>query len=399
MEIPSSVVSAATAVTDGRSAEEVARRNLVGGWQGQAVLKAVVTGDWFEVVEAFGEELGASRLGFVGMLRSREGRQATMSVLAGTRADDLSGLAEALAANGADIGQSLFSNPISLGDRQVEFYDIDLTTGALANDARAPIALFSPFYMDGWTERSSQPLRRRTIMFANVVATRYEVCTVPHARKASPPSRPAEELSPRDVRRAVAAWLTLHEMFHAAGPAPFFSAASQKRHLGKEYGFAEEARVDMTTFAAAQTILGPEAGDGMRRVLLDERLYRSARAGARAWLKAEKIGLDGTHGLLWLAIVCDGRSGSLEDGRLHFEMDAALEAVNGFLASVYENEFKAISQRSETRRILGEFGAALTSRCWAWLDANREQLARFAGWDEQPPPELGLGQLGIGGIA
>lgn len=325
------------------------------------VRAAYRTGEWDDAVAHFGAARGGPDLVYLGPMRANEHGATAPGLLVGTRDPAGAAVFEQIAAAAEELGERLFGTVCEFHGRVVEFYDIDLVAGPLRTARPAPIALFAPFYLGGWTDTDRQLAHRRTIMFGNVVASRFAAATRPAAALGTVlvDGRPPAVLDAGEaaLRQAIAGWLCLHELMHGSGPAPFFAPWTGKAQLGDAYGVIEEVRVDMTAFLAAGML---DAGYGrlVQEMILLERLLRSARRGLRRRPGSDgAVALDDAHGLSWLNVLAD-EAMTLVDGAISIDMAAVEERVRGVLATVYEVEQEAAAA-PDAREVLAAHGPRL----------------------------------------
>ncbi|MGH7723479.1 MAG: hypothetical protein ACRENL_11745 [Candidatus Dormibacteria bacterium] len=239
---------------------------------------------------------------------------------------------------------------------------MDLVAGPLRSARPAPIALFSPFYLAGWTDRERQFKTRRTIMFSNVVATRFMRATRPAAASSGIliDGQPPAILDATDVelKQAIGQWLSLHELMHGSGPAPFFAKWTGKSRLGKEYGVIEEMRVEMTSFVAAG-LLDIHQGRIVQEMILMERLFRCARRGLGRRRRGEAVELDDAHGLAWLGALSDVAIRA-DSGKIRVDMAGVERTIGQVLATVYAIEQEAATA-DDAASVLSEHGRRLQS--------------------------------------
>lgn len=349
------------------------------------VREAVRTGNWEDVVATFGEARGADDLFYLGPMQANETGAVAPGLLIGTRDPVGSEVFNDIAAATEHLGTSLFGSACQYHDRVVEFYDIDLTAGPLRAARFAPIALFSPFYLGGWKDTERQWPLRRTIMFSNVVASRFFNVTRPSITAAALriDGRPPTILEADEtlLRQAIAAWLCLHELMHGSGPAPFFSSWTGKARLGDTYGVVEEARVDMTAFIAAGMI-GHTYGRVAQELILLERLLRSGRRGLRLLARGEVPALDDAHGLSWLGSLTD-RAIRISRDSLTVDLSATEEQISAVLAAVYEVEQQAAAA-SDPAGILAVHGPRLQREISAPAESDSPVLKALSRLDIGP---------------
>ncbi|MFJ4864003.1 MULTISPECIES: hypothetical protein [unclassified Streptomyces] len=318
----------------------------------QGMLDGLAGHGWDDAVAAFGDLKDSGAAFYLGPMRAREKSEAGLGLLHAEKDEAAAQVVDAVESVVEDLGQALFGFPCSFHGRRVEFYDLKVAGGPLTDFPEVPIALFAPFYLDGWKDSARQLARRRTILLTNVVMERFRQITEQVLRAgvlidgSAPLLLAAGEA---DLRRAVAVWLTLHELMHGSGPMPFFASWSGKDQV-EEYGAIEEARVDMSGFLAADLLADVLPGARLaRELIVVERLFRSARSALLGDVPTAEQKLDDQHGLCWLGLGL--RSGALSAGRTGIEVDLGVLAaeVRSALGRVYEVEQQAAESEDPER--------------------------------------------------
>lgn len=297
-----------------------------------------LTGDgWDDAVAAFGDDLGNDHLFYLGPMMAREDKPASTGLIAGKRNQAATNFVDIIAGLSDELGARLFGFPCHFHGRVVEFYDLTSVAGSLDVAPEAPIALFTPFYLAGWNDFARQVERRRTVLFTNVVVHRFRrVAALALKVGFEVDHAPAQILSADDEELCAAAsvWLSLHELMHGSGPAPFFESWTGKSAVS-EYDCIEEARVDMSAFLAAGLIedILPAARLA-RELIVAERLFRSARRGLARLADHGPLTLDDEHGLCWLSLA--SQSDGLVDSHVNISrIDAAVRVA---LDEIYSSE-------------------------------------------------------------
>jgi Family of unknown function (DUF6421) len=326
------------------------------------VREAAATGRWEDVVAHFGSALGAPGLVYAGPMRVSEAGPTRPGLIIGRRDPIGTAISGTVAAQADLIGNRIFGYPADLRNRIVEFYDLHYAAGPVAEASVAPIALFTPYYLGGWQDTERQQLLRRSIMFSNVVAGRFRLVAAQAARNnvLIDGREPAVlRASDDSLRRAVACWLSLHEMMHGSGPAPFFAAWTGKSALGDTYGMMEEFRVDATSFMAAGLMDPAPHAILVQEIILLERLFRSGRRGLRMRAAGNQLKADEAHGLLWVGALTDRAMNVTRHG-LCIDMAAVADLVTRSLARIYAVE-QAAAESSESQKTLAAAAARLRS--------------------------------------
>ncbi|MFF7898247.1 hypothetical protein ACFZCV_05405 [Streptomyces sp. NPDC007920] len=309
---------------------------------------------WDDAVAAFGDLQGSETACYLGPMRAREKSKAGFGLLYAERDDAAAQVVSTLESTVDDLGEALFGFSCSFHGRKVEFYDLRVAAGPLTEFRDVPIALFSPFYLEGWEDTERQLARRRTILLTNVVTERFRRITakVLEAGIRVDGKRPALlDADETELRRAVPIWLSLHELMHGSGPMPFFASWSGKDRVA-DYSAIEEARVDMSGFLAADLLAGVLPGaDLARELIAAERLFRSARSGLLGQSPGTRPKLDDAHGLYWLSTGL--RSGAVAVGRDGIDVDlgALGDAARSTLGRVYEVEQQAADSQDPEQHL------------------------------------------------
>lgn len=314
-------------------------------------------GTWDNAVEAFTRSRGARVNFYLGPMRAEESGPSGMGLfLLEQRTHAAQNVAMLEQATGW-IGKAMFGAPCSFMGRVVEFYDITAAVGPFAEAGAKAIALFTPFYFDGWTDAARHRENRRSLILHNLIRARFDVLTVPFLDRLRIDSRHSMLCGASDdqIDDAFILWLTLHEMMHSSGPMPLFAEPGYKLDLGMDYGPIEEMRTDMSAFIALGLMEG-ELGERTRlaqELILAERLLRSVRVGNALDPLANGIGksLDGEHGCLWAATLHASGALRLGAGQIDIDWDGAQAAVRKILGAVYAGESAARASRDTPREL------------------------------------------------
>jgi hypothetical protein len=298
-------------------------------------------------VEAFAQTQGQQVNFYLGPMRAAEAGSSKLGLFVLERRPNSARTVSMLEQATERIGKAMFGAPCSFMGRLVEFYDLTAAVGPLADAGASSIALFTPFYFDGWTDSARQHENRRSLLLHNIIRSRFEHLTKPLIAGLHIDSRPTAlcTASDEELEDAFTLWLTLHEMMHASGPMPLFAEPGHKLNLGMDYGPIEEMRTDMSAFIA----LGVMEGElGIRATLAQElivaeRLLRSIRVGNALAPEANGIGksLDGEHGCFWGATLHTAGALRISDGNLYLAWDKAQAAIRTALAQIYSGEVAA----------------------------------------------------------
>lgn len=343
---------------------------------------------WDDVVEHFGSQMGQDRTAYVGPMRAREDGPEEFGVFVATTdsvATTISGLVrESLDA----VGEQVFGYACRLHGRVVEFVDVDLVGGPLVKAPIAPIAMFTPFFLGGWCDRTRQLRRRRTILFANVVLGRFDQIARQVAKRGitidgrEPRLLTADETTRRS---AVAGWLSLHEVMHGSGPAPLFADWTGKMS-SPTYGVVEEARVDMTAYLAVDAIGSADLAASVRELILLERVLRSGRRGL---LRAstyrgggrQHLDLDDVHGLTWVGALTEAEALTERDGAIDLNSEATMAAVTTVLGWIYDVE-QAAAESDAPADLLTEAGGEFQRQFLegAWEKSGVVAALKRLGW-------------------
>lgn len=307
---------------------------------------------WEPAVAAFGAEFGKDTCFYAGpMTPSERIPYAPGSILLSKNTVGFS-IAELVNKHLDQIGSCLFGFPCSFEGRKVELYNV-LDTAGVMNQKKAPIALFTPFYLQGWVSSNLTNHVRRTILFHNVVKERFRRETAKLATKKFVLQGTLFQLSvynDQQIDEAVSLWLTLHELMHSSGPLPLFNASVKKLGLGAEYGCFEEARVDMSAWLALyhnRNLFGPTA-ELACIIILCERLFRSSQRGL--FKDTGKIGVEGEHALLWInAAIKKGVAQITVDNKISLDIDSTAHLLTDLLTEIYTAEsFAADTENGQT---------------------------------------------------
>jgi hypothetical protein len=298
---------------------------------------------WDDCVAHFGECIDEPQALYAGPMRPSEKAEPGWGMFYATTNTSGMVVAQQISQQLDAIGDKLFGYPCDLRGRVVEFRDLQIASGPLVRADDAPIAIFTPFYLDGWKDSARQLDRRRTIMFVNVVIERFRAIAATIADRGvtidgrSPRVASADDAS---LRRAVASWLTLHEAIHGSGPAPFFEPWSGKNAIDS-YAVTEETRVDMTAFLAQPSLQAEDSHALARELILLERLLRSGRRCVVRRASGQRGNVDDNHGLVWLRALTANDALTVTPGGLDINWSAAVEAVSSLAAIIYEAEQSA----------------------------------------------------------
>ncbi|MCX5232598.1 hypothetical protein ABZY16_07585 [Streptomyces sp. NPDC006553] len=313
-----------------------------------ALVTGLRTGRWDDAVAAFGAAADEDVLFFVGPMRPAEGAPARLGMVYAVRDETAAAPVPHIERSAADLGRLMFGFPCSFRGRHVEYYRLQAVAGGPVTGRNCPIALFTPFQLDGWADTELQSARRRTVLWSNVVVDRHRAV----AQRAATDfltvdgSVPAVlSASPSELAEAVGLWLTHHELFHGSGPLPLFEPGSRKEEAGPAYYSVEEFRVDASTLLAL-AFAAPHSRPHRlaAELILTERLLRSARAGLARLATGRRPTADGAHGLLWLGVV--HASGALRPraGGVGADLDwkSTTEAVTAALEEIYRAESELV---------------------------------------------------------
>lgn len=323
-----------------------------------AVDAGFASGSWDDAVAALARSRESDVLFYLGPMRPNERSPFSIGLVLGRR-DPIASRAFAVVRDSVeDLGAAMFGFPCSFRGREVEFFHLEAAGGGAVCGQEAAIALFTPFYLGGWSDQELQTRAgKRTLLWSDIVVERHRAIAAPISRqRLLIDGAPARILAADDTTLYACAglWLSLHELFHGSGPLPLFEPASYKSALAS-YGAVEESRVDMTAFLSMAR--GEPYGPLSRMVaelIVIERLLRSARCGAAEVAAARSIGLDGQHGLIWAGVLY--RAGALspatasEPARLDF--DSAVAAITEMLRTVYEAESATVDEPVGRRKAL-----------------------------------------------
>lgn len=328
------------------------------------VSTALGTDEWDDCVAHFGDQSNRDHAVFVGPMRAREDGADEPGMFVARRTPFGTEVSAAVAGRLVDLGESIFGYPCELHGRVVEFHDLQVASGPLTRAEDAPIAMFTPYYLGGWRDRDRQSGRRRSLMFSNVVRARFHaVAAVVSERGVTVGDAPPRLLtaSREQFDRAVGGWLTLHEVMHGSGPAPFFADWTGK-HACAEYGAVEEARVDMTAYLAAD-LIGPSVEPALlRELIVLERLLRSGRrAMSRVGQRPAAADVDADHGMVWIRALCEADAVRVHGAGVDIDPDSTLAAVTSVAAGIYESEQQA-AESDEAREHLAHAGARFHAR-------------------------------------
>ncbi len=357
-----------------------------------AIASSLTSGDWNDAVSAFADTRNAEVVFYLGPMRPREHAAVSLGLVFGRRDPIASHAFEVVRQDAENLGRSLFGFPCSFRGRQVEFFRLDAVGGCAVGENEASIALFTPFYLGGWTEPALRTRERcRTILWSNVVVERHKAVARPLARERLVINEevPAiTQCSEPELYACTGLWLALHELFHGSGPLPLFEPASNKAEIAG-YGVVEESRVDMSAFVAlSHHERYGRLSRAAAELIFVERVLRSARRGAHDIATSSTISLDGGHGLVWAGALL--RSGALVPGRrtspARLNFDPAVEAITNTLRTVYEAESATIDVPGERRTVLSAMAAEWTS---SFLGAHPSGLAALSGL----PPGPALARL------
>lgn len=345
------------------------------------------TTGWDDAVAAFSATRSDSTVFYLGPIRAREGDQSAIGMVLGRRDAIASSAFGVINDSVEDIGRTMFGFPCSFRGREVEFFQLDAAAGGAVGRAEAPIALFTPFYLDGWSDRDRQARGNRTILWSSVVIDRHLAIARPLAEQGLlvDGTPPAVLQAPAGALHAcVGLWLSLHELFHSSGPLPLFEPLSGKYELSR-YGVVEESRVDMSAFLAmarhreAQPLYRMTA-----ELILVERLLRSARCGAAEATGGSEPSLDGQHGLFWAGVLRHGGALRPANGSRLAAVDfgRAVDAVSDVLRDIYEAESATVDDPGGRRAKLNSLAARMHA---AWLGDESPGLSAVLGWPVHEP--------------
>lgn len=358
----------------------------------ESIVTGLRTGQWNEAVLQLGLARGARTLFYLGPLRTRENEETSLGLLLGALAPEGPALVNEVEDLATPLGHALFGFPCHFWGRQVELYDLALAAGGFARRGAGAIALFVPFYLGGWVDDPRLLEARRTIFMVNLVSERFRQLALPLGSEISLDGQPlVDEAESAGLRSAFGTWLALHELLHGSGPLPFFKAPSPKLALGLEFGALEEFRVDASFWlclAIAEDVLGARA-DLARRVLLADRLLRSARLGVARYGPRAGIrrSVDGEHGALWWSLLRSaGRLRCSDPVALH----EVLPTLQAHLAEHYRRE-EAARKALEPTLVLRQWAEDLRRRLFG--DDHRlsaDIYDRLTGWNCRMPDSLSL---------
>ncbi|MEU0244922.1 hypothetical protein ABZ192_11435 [Streptomyces sp. NPDC006235] len=304
-------------------------------------------GSWDDAVEAFARSQGQQVNFYLGPMRAAEAGPSKTGLFLLERRPNSAETVSMLEQATERIGKAMFGAPCSFMGRHVEFYDLTAAVGPLADASASAIALFTPFYFDGWTDSARQQENRRSLLLHNVVRSRFERLTRPLVDGLHVDFRPSAlcDASDEELEDAFTLWLTLHEMMHASGPMPLFAEPGHKLDLGMDYGPIEEMRVDMSAFIALGILEGElgERATLAQELIVAERLLRSIRVGNALAPEANGIGksLDGEHGCFWGATLHAADALRVVDGEIYLAWKEAHAAIREVLTEIYSGEAAA----------------------------------------------------------
>ncbi|WP_159106607.1 DUF6421 family protein [Streptomyces rishiriensis] len=346
-----------TAVRQGAAHSEVferftaVRSHLAVAGISEGLLNGIATGlhggSWDDAVSAFTRSRGQQVNFYLGPIRTSDDGPSSMGLIILERRPHAAQTVAMLEQAANRIGTAMFGVPCSFMDRLVEFYDMTAAVGPFEEAGASSIALFTPFYFDGWSDVARQRENRRSLILHNIIRARFDLLTRPFLDGLRIDTRLSSlcDASDQQIDDAFTLWLTLHEMMHASGPMPLFAEPGHKLSLGMDYGPVEEMRTDMSAFVALGVLEG-ELGERARlaqELVLAERLLRSVRVGNALDPEANGIGksLDGEHGCLWAAALHVSGALRVEAGQMHVDWEDAHAAVRVVLGDIYAGESAA----------------------------------------------------------
>jgi hypothetical protein len=367
----------------------------------EALLTGIIDGltnnDWDKAIYEFGRSSRKKYNFYIGPMTAMQGMDLSLGFIFLRKVNQSEEIVCKVEKISDEIGFRLFGMPCNFFGRHVEFYDLLLAEGPFAESGGKYIALFTPFYFDGWKNREKQLSVRRSILFHNVVKKRFETLTYPFSDALEIRGRELAWLqaTPEEIDRAIILWLTLHELIHGSGPLPLFTSSSTKLSLGLKYAGLEEARVDMTTWLILKTcedLFGQDAKIACDLILC-ERLLRSARLGLWNDLDKGWIGRssDGEQGAIWISLLI--QTGALtfsNDGTKIIGDDLLIQSsLESFLADLYNCETKAARlEGNEQKEYLLNFAKLTRDKLFSRPDGTwgypREVIKFFLFYNDLP---------------
>ncbi|WP_438026974.1 hypothetical protein [Sorangium sp. So ce233] len=344
----------------------------------RGVRAGLARGAWDDAVDAFGRCRDRDVGFYLGPMRAIEGAPLSTGLLLLERHPAASEVAALVERAAVEIGDRVFGFPCDFHGRHVEYYDVVLAAGPFAAARARYIALFTPFYLGGFSDLPRQQLLRRSVLFHNFARARFAHMTRPaaerHLRLGGALPRFLGAAEP-EIDRAIALWLSLHELIHGSGPLPLFQTAVDKLGLGMTYAGIEEARVDMTVWLLLERCsdLWGELGGITQDIILAERVLRSARRGLRGHPDggAVRSDSDSEAGAIWLSLLLR-RAGATptEAGLLDVDPSRVRSAIRAFLDDVYEREGDAASAPSRGEEILTTFADRVRAELFGGASAG-----------------------------
>ncbi|MCR6850380.1 hypothetical protein [Bacillus sp. IBL03825] len=346
----------------------------------KAIQKGLLLNEWDDAVESFNLQKKRPINFYLGPMRMMESQPSSLGFILTMAKQEANDIVNSVEFYASEIGTRIFGFPCHFHGRNVEFYDIILAAGPFANTEGKYIALFTPFYLDGWKDTYRQISGRRSILFHNLIKIRFNTLTKPIAAdhlqidNKSPNFLSATE---EEIDKAIVLWLTLHELIHGSGPLPLFQGAISKLSLGLCYAGIEEMRVDMTVWlllGQCHDLFGHIA-EIARHIILAERLLRSARSGLwsnpkSGWIQKSS---DGEHGALWLTLLLKGGAIQKKDEQhLVINVEQVDTLLREILQQLYIVETQVANNSSLGQNQLIKFANSLRERLFSSSNGNFE---------------------------